>query len=191
MANELNDNIKFTLELPNNNQLPFLDTMVSSDREIKQFSTALYIKPIDSLCITPWDSHGSIASKRAILIGETKRAIACSTDHTSRQEPSGVTKLFVDNKYPRKFVRNVIRRSANSNSTRDEENRYIYLKLPFINEEFKRRAQAVVRRSGISNIRLQYRNGTPSAREFAPPKQKLNCMEECETCKSGKKSKQC
>ena len=42
--------------------------------------------------------------------------------------------------------------------------RYIYLKLPFINEEFKRRAQAVVRRSGISNIRLQYRNGTPLAR---------------------------
>ena len=28
-------------------------------------------------------------------------------------------------------------------------------------------------------------------REFAPPKQKLNCMEECETCKSGKKSNQC
>ena len=53
------------------------------------------------------------------------------------------------------------------------------------------RMQAVVRRSGISNIRLQYRNGTPSAREFAPPKQKLNCMEECETCKSGKKSNQC
>ena len=133
MANELNDNIKFTLELPNNNQLPFLDTMVSSDREIKQFSTALYIKPIHSLCITPWDIHGSIASKRAILIGETKRAIACSTDPTSRQESlRKVAKLFVDNKYPRKFVRNVIRRSANSNWTRDEDNRYIYLKLPFI-----------------------------------------------------------
>ena len=55
MANELNDSIKFTLELPNNNQLPFLDTMVSFDREIKQFSTALHIKPIHSLCITPWD----------------------------------------------------------------------------------------------------------------------------------------
>ena len=143
MANELKGNIKFTLELPNNNQLPFLDTMVSFDREIKQFSTALHIKPIHSLCITPLDSHGSIASKRAILIGETKRAIACSTDPTSRQESlRKVTKLFVDNKYPRKFVRNVIRRSANSNSTRDEEMRYIYLKLPFIDEEFKRRMHA-------------------------------------------------
>ena len=86
------------------------------------------------------------------------------------------------------FARNLDRDVA---STRDDEMRYIYLKLPFINEEFKRRAQAVVRRSGISNIRLQYSNSTPSAREFAPPKQKLNCMEECETCKSGKKSNQC
>ena len=34
----------------------------------------------------PWDSHGSISSKRAILIGETKRAIACSTDSRGVKE---------------------------------------------------------------------------------------------------------
>ena len=96
--------------------------------------------------------------------------MACSTDsHDMQESLRKVDKLFVDKKYPRKFVRNVIRRSANSNTTRDEEMKYIYLKLPFIDEEFKRRAQAVVRRCGKSNIRLQYRNGTPSAKEFAPP----------------------
>ena len=90
-------------------------------------NSSLYKANSQSLYYTV-GSHSSIASKRAIHIGETKRAIACSTDPTSRQESlRKVTKLFVDNKYPRKFVINVIRRSANSNSTRDEENRYIYL----------------------------------------------------------------
>ena len=78
MANELNDNIKFTLELPNNNQLPFLDTMVSFDREIKHFSTALYIKPIHSLCITPWDSHGSRGAGISIIGGGQIFIYSCS-----------------------------------------------------------------------------------------------------------------
>ena len=86
IANGLNDNINFTLELPNQNQLPFLDTMVSFNPESKTVSTKLHIKPIHSRCITPWDSHGPIAAKRTILIGETKRAVTCSTDSTSRRE---------------------------------------------------------------------------------------------------------
>ena len=32
------------------------------------------------MSIIPWDSHGSIMSKRAILTGEIIRAIKCSTD---------------------------------------------------------------------------------------------------------------
>ena len=67
-ANSLNDKIKFTLETAYNNELPFLDTLVSFDPVSKAFSTKLYIKPIHSRSITPWDSHGSISSKRAILI---------------------------------------------------------------------------------------------------------------------------
>ena len=36
-----------------------------------EFKTTLHVKPIHSRCTTPWDSHGSIASKRSTLIGET------------------------------------------------------------------------------------------------------------------------
>ena len=52
-ANGLNNAIKFTIELPTNNQLPFLDTLVTLNPHTKIFSTTLYVKPIHSRCITP------------------------------------------------------------------------------------------------------------------------------------------
>ncbi len=102
IANDQNDAIKFTLEQPVNNQLPFLDTMVSFNPNSNTFSTSLYIKPIHSRCIVPWSSHGSVASKRAILIGEIKRAITNSSNSKALQESlARVTELFTNNGYPR------------------------------------------------------------------------------------------
>ena len=60
--------------------------MVTFNSDIQTFSTILYIKPIPSRCITPWDSHGPFTLKRAILVGEIKRAIKCSTDSVSRKK---------------------------------------------------------------------------------------------------------
>ena len=77
LSNNLNDAIKFTLELPNNNsELPYLDTLVSFDPSTKTFSTKLYSKPIHSGCVTPWDSHGSVGFKRSILVGEIRRPVS-------------------------------------------------------------------------------------------------------------------
>ena len=119
-----------------NNQLPFLDTLVSLNKESNKFSTELFIKPIHSQLITPWDSHGSMASKRAILIGEARRAIACSTDKQSRTRSlRKITSLFVRNGYPKRFVRKVIRQTLHSPiNTKDEDHSTIYLKLPYVNK---------------------------------------------------------
>ena len=64
------------------------------------------------------------------------------------------------------------------------------MKLPYINEEFKRRSLAVVRRSGLNNIKIHFLNGKSSSQRFAPRKETMNCSNNCETCKSGKKKKQ-
>ena len=79
-ANSLNKAIQFTMEQPTNDSIPFLDTMVTLNRDTNKFTTRLYVKPIHSECITPWDSHGPISAKRGLLIGEIKRAISRSTD---------------------------------------------------------------------------------------------------------------
>ena len=48
----------------------------------------------------------------------------------------------------------------------------IYIKMPFINEDLKRQTQAVIQRTGISNIRVYYVNGRTSASVFKAPKDK-------------------
>ena len=191
-VNNLNTAIKFTIEMPNDNQMPFLDTLVSFDRETKAFSTTLYVKSIHSQCITPWDSHGSISSKRAILTGETRRAISRSTDPSSRTKSLDIiTSMFTRNGYPRKFVKSVIKRTLRTTPRKEDHERDICLKLPFINEELKRRALAVIRRSGINGIRVHFMNGQPSSRVFAPPKEKQNCPVNCETCTLALKENRC
>jgi hypothetical protein len=65
------------------------------------------------------------------------------------------------------------------------------MKLPYINEEFKRRSLAVVRRSGLNNIKIHFLNGKSSSQRFVPRKETMNCSNNCETCKSGKKTNRC
>lgn len=184
IANGLNSALKFTIEMPENNHLPFLDTLVSFDLEKRTFTTTLYVKPIHSQCITPWDSHGPVSSKRAILVGEIKRAIARSTNSSSKTASlRKITSTFTLNGYPKKFVKTVIKSTLRNTQPREERQEDICLKIPFINEELKRKALAVIRRSGINNIRTHFMNGRPSSRIFAAPKDKQNCPSECETCK--------
>ena len=79
-ANSINTALKFTVEIPEDNCLPFLDIIVTFHPHNGRFSTKLYMKPIHSQCITSWDSHGPISMKRGILIGEIRRAMSRSTD---------------------------------------------------------------------------------------------------------------
>ena len=184
ISNGLNDAIKFTIEKPNtDNQLPFLDTLVSFDECTNKFSTELHMKPFHSQAITPWDSHGPNSSKRAILIGEIRRAVACSTDAQSRTRSlRKITTMFKQNGYPKRFIQAVIIRTLNTIPNNDEQEN-IYLKIPYVSEQLKRRALSVIRNSGISNIKTHFMNGRPSSKVFAPSREKLNCPEDCETCK--------
>jgi len=74
-ANSLNSALKFTIETPDDNHLPFLNAMVTLHPEKGSFSSTMCIKPIHSQCLTPWDSHGSLSQKRGTLIREIKIAI--------------------------------------------------------------------------------------------------------------------
>ena len=126
ISNGLNDAIKFTIEKPNaDNQLPFLDTLVSFDERTSKFSTELYIKPFHGQAITPWDSHGPGSSKRAILVGEIRRAVACSTDAQSRTRSlRKITTMFKQNGYPKRFIQAVIRRTLNTIPNNDEQEKW-------------------------------------------------------------------
>ena len=57
-----------------------------------------------------WERHGSVAHKGAVFVGETKRAIRCSTDLESQKLSLKLIKqLFRDNGYPIRFFKRAIR----------------------------------------------------------------------------------
>lgn len=134
-----------------------------------------------------------MSSKRGIVVGEIKRAMACSTDKKSeRRSIRKIIKIFRSNGYPKRFLTSVVRRTTRDKHNRKEKNpNTIYLKLPFVNEQLKRRALSVIRNTGIGNIKTSFVNGLPLARVFAPPKESLDCKQNCETCSMALKSNQC
>ena len=109
-ANSVNTALKFTVEIPEDNCLPFLNTMVTLHPHNGRFSTKLYMKPIHSESIAPWDGHGLISQKRGIFIGEIRRAMSRSTDPRSQQYSFRlITKLYIKNGYPRSFIKSTIK----------------------------------------------------------------------------------
>lgn len=102
-----------------------------------------------------------------------------------------MTSIFTRNGYPKKFVKSVIKQTLRTEPYREDPDKFVYLKLPFINEDFRRRALAVVRRSGIKNVRIHFMNGQPLSRTFVPSKEKQNCPKDCCTCKLSLKLNRC
>ena len=152
------------------------------------------MKPIHSQCITPWDSHGPISQRRGILIGEIRRAMSRSTDPRSQQNSLRlITKLYTKNGYPRSFIKSTIKRTLRKCKSQpsEQEQGLIYIKMPFINEDLKRQTQAVLKRTGLDNIRVHYINGSSSSRIFTSPKEKQCCPDPCDTCGSSKRCNQC
>ena len=195
-ANSLNPVIKFTTENPEGDRLPFLDTMITLHHNTGSFSSKLYTKPIQSQCITPWESHGPISQKKGIFIGEIKRAISRSTDAASRKDSlNKITDTYIKNGYQRRFIQSTItstlRKKKTPEQKEDIEKDLIYIKMPFINEDLKRQTQAVIKRTGISNIRVYYVNGRTSAIVFKAPKDKQRCPDNCDTCSAAKVAKRC
>jgi len=99
-ANKVNSNIQFTVELPSNEQIAFLDTYVTQSSS-GQFSTELYSKPMSSNHILPWNSFVPFSRKRALLIAERKRAERNSTTlHGKQRSLEKIAGKFRANNYP-------------------------------------------------------------------------------------------
>ena len=83
-------------------------------------------------------------------------------------------------------------RTCNIQLTEQElEQDPVYIKVSFINEDLKQQTQAVIKRSGIQNIKVHYMTGRPLSSIIRPPKEQQKCPETCETCISAMKVNKC
>ena len=71
-------------------------------------------------------------SKRAIFIGEIKRAIKCSTDLLARKQSlQMISTLSINNGYPKNFVKAKIKQTVNNPTCKEDKNNVTYLKNSF------------------------------------------------------------
>ena len=97
IANNVSSCIQFTLERPNENGfLPFLDCEICLSDKGK-LQSRLFFKPIHSGTISHWTSNGPISSKKALVLGEFRRA---TSDDNTKYSVNLVLSRFPQNGYP-------------------------------------------------------------------------------------------
>ena len=200
--NSLHHSIKFTLEDSSaSGKVAFLDTLVTVDLNSK-YSTELYIKPNHSGIIIHATSAHPMATKKAVIRSEFRRASRVSSDAaTSARSCDKIQQLFEANGYRKQLVRRLRRevtqpaprrqpvdgerRERGRGATRELDG---YLTLPYIDESVCAKVNSVVRKSSL-NLRVAWRNNNTVrnclVRSAYSPPQCPSGARVCNACESG------
>ena len=116
--NQIHSNVKFTYELENNKQLPFLGVNVDNSKEKLELS--IYRKPTHTGLYNKWSSLAPTKYKINLIRSLVNRAIkVCSNRKLLFLECEKITKMLQQHGYPTKTIRNVIRKAINRNQKPD------------------------------------------------------------------------
>ena len=111
--NQIHNYVKFTYELENSKQLPFLDVNVDNSKE--KLKLLVYRKPTHTR-LYKWSSLAPTKHKINLIRSLVNRAIKISNN---RQllflKCEKITKMLQQNEYPIKIIRNVVRKAINRN----------------------------------------------------------------------------
>ena len=103
--NSIDNNIQFTVEKESDEQLPFLDILLTRE-EGGSISTSVYRKTTHTDQYLNFESHHPVAHKRAVVKTLLHRAEALYSSGVSRvEEEKHVTKALQKNGYPISFIR--------------------------------------------------------------------------------------
>jgi hypothetical protein len=136
--NTQNSNIKFTLEIENNNCLPFLDVLVSrSDSGL--ISTSIYRKETYSGLLMQYDSFVPSSYKKSLVNGMIHRAWRiCSSSELFHEELVNIKCLLRSNGFPFKLVNRQIRLFLQKKQNDKPDNVFygpekkpVYISLPY------------------------------------------------------------
>jgi len=188
MANSLNNNIKFTLEKPNEEkELSFLDVKVKYGPNL---STALFIKPFHSNVIMNYNSAVPKDRKVNLLQNEIKRVKQNSSNvMNERKSIDLITNRFRLNKYPLTFINKY---KAQRDPPNESLEPITYVKVPFLNEKTTQKIRKYLRDANLQGkIRLVFTTQPPLHRLLAPKKETIECEESCVACITAKKPGSC
>ena len=181
--NSIDPHLQFTIELEENQRLPFLDT--TTIRSNGKVIVDIYRKPTHTDKYLHYDSHHPIQHKLSVLNTLLDRAEKIpSTTKGKRRERKHVFKVLRDNGYPSKFLKShdnkrklhhLVNTNANSRTT-DANNRanpadYTasnFVILPYI----KGVTEKIYRALKKENVKVCYKPTNTLSQQFTKPKDK-------------------
>ena len=136
--NTIHANIQFTKELEQNNQLPYLDVLVT--RTDVKFKTTVFRKKTNTGLYIKWSSLSPVKYKRNLESCLLDRAYRiCNSYKAMHIEFETITDMLLRNGYPLPFIQNQIRRFLNNKHSDlniskkvDKQATRLILRLPFI-----------------------------------------------------------
>ena len=162
--NRQHPNIKFTVEKPCNNTLPFLDIKLNFDDDI--ISTEVYRKVTFTGRLLHFKSIVPTAWKKGLISTLVHRAYQLSSDWLLfHKEIQNLVEILTFNGYPKWWLTKAVKSFLNNRYKYDKSNEsksnaelnYIILKVPYTgkpSEILKRNINRILRRWKIPNIKI-------------------------------------
>ena len=125
-------NIKFTHELKNDGQLPFLDIMVMRGED--DIETMIYRKPTNNEIYLHWNSFTPVSWRIRTLKSLVLRAYKSTADYR-KMELKHLTETFCNNGYPLVIIKNTMEKIEDGilsdRKDDNESDRQVLLTLPY------------------------------------------------------------
>ncbi|XP_046544265.1 uncharacterized protein LOC124254499 isoform X2 [Haliotis rubra] len=132
--NSQHTRMQFTMELEEDNQLPFLDVLVQ--RDDKKLNTSVYRKPSHTDQYLHFSSFHPIHVKKGKISTLTRRAKnICSTPASLDTELDHLRHVFTNyNEYPATFVNQAIKNTLNPTAKPPQQAAPFTIRLPYIGQ---------------------------------------------------------
>ena len=165
-----------------------LDLLVHRDN--MSFRYELYIKPTHSGIVLPKVSDVSESTKFNTVWNEGIRATRNSSDEEMlARSKTNISNRFRNNGYTKKFISRAFNKVP---STTQYRKPVTFLRLPFINEAFKRNVVKLARRTEVAqNMRIIFTSSAPLKRRFRAPYCPPKCVKNYVACTTAKKQGKC
>ena len=181
LVNKLNNvepSIKFTYELENDNNLPYLDTLLHRHEYCIQRS--VYRKPTYKNDIIHYYSHHTARIKSGILIGFYLRALRiCSPEHLNNEEKY-IEEVFSTLKYPTYFIRSAKRKAykifKNKTNNQIDNNNLTFRRIILPTNEI---TKTIAKNLNKFNIEIAHQTSTSIKDIINNTKNKLQISEAC------------
>ena len=179
-ANDCNQFIKFTLKLPQNDGLPFLDTFV---RNVNlQFVFDLYIKPTHSGTCLPFDSFVLLSRKCAFITAEFHRVKRNTPAEYFHKALGMIKNKFLSNGYPEDFINNTLNFKSVDNMD-NRPNFISYIKISYVSQQRNNLIKRLLHNTELDKkIRLIFTTEKNLGLSLRVKKEHLRCQSECISC---------